>query len=179
MMIQKGHKKNAQERWEFINTLDEEYLKGGVILSEWCAFIVRSSDKAFGAGAFLASILTAVAGIETYLRSQGGQITRRTFSQLIDECSLDQTQIEDLHDLRRYRNRWVHVNDPWDDVSLIDEPEKHESELEDMAISAARLHNIMSKPSPAIGANVLTNEASWCSLRTNASNIDPFMHCDA
>jgi hypothetical protein len=137
--IQKAHSKSEQERWEFISTLDEEYLKGGVIISEWCIFIVRSADEAFGAGAFLASILTAVAGIETHLRSECDHNARRTFSQLIDECGLDQAKIEELHVLRRYRNRWVHVNDPWDDVSLIDEPEKHERELEDMAIFAARL----------------------------------------
>lgn len=137
MKTRKVHSTN--ERWELIHALDEEYLIGGVILSEWCTFIVRSSDEAFGAGAFLASILTAVAGIETHLRSQGGQIAGRTFCQLIDESGCDQTRIEELHALRRYRNRWVHVNDPWDDASLIDEPEKHESELEDMAIFAARL----------------------------------------
>jgi hypothetical protein len=131
--IQKAYSKNEEERWEFINALDEEYLKGGVILSEWCTFIVRSADEAFVAGAFLASILTAVASIETHLRSECGHNARRTFSQLIDACGLAQTMIEELHTLRRYRNRWVHVNDPWDDSSLIDEPEKHERELEDMA----------------------------------------------
>jgi hypothetical protein len=123
---------NEAARWEFINTLDEEHLKGGVILSEWCTFIVRSTDDAFVAGAFLASILT-------YLRSEDGQNTRQTLAQLIDGSRLDQTHVAELHSLRRYRNRWVHVNEPWDDASLINAPEKQEEELKVMAIFAARL----------------------------------------
>lgn len=46
---------------------------------------------------------------------------------------------EDLHNLRRYRNRWVHVDDPWDDDLLRSTPEKVEEELEEMALVAARL----------------------------------------
>lgn len=131
--------KSETARWEFISSLDEEYLKGGVILSEWCTFIVRSADAAFGAGAFLASILTAVAGIETYLRAERGQNSHQTLVQLIDESGLDQTHVAELHSLRRYRNRWVHVNAPCNDASLIDDPEVHGAELEDMANFATRL----------------------------------------
>ena len=59
---------NEDERWDFLVQLDEELLKGGVILSEWCSFIVREADTAFAKRAHLASILVAVSGIETYLR---------------------------------------------------------------------------------------------------------------
>jgi len=99
--------------------LDEEYLRSGLILSEWCSFIVRSANEAFAAGAFWASILTAVAGFETYLRSEGEQSSHQTLAQLIDESGLDQPHVADLHALRRYRNRWTHVNDPWDDAALL------------------------------------------------------------
>ena len=126
-------------RWDLLNALDDEFLKGGVIISEWCAFIVRSADAAFVAGAFLASILTAVAGIETYLRSEGSRGSRQTFAQLIDESGLRQPHIVELHVLRQYRNRWVHVNDPWDDSALLDNPEEHEEKLEEMALFASRL----------------------------------------
>jgi hypothetical protein len=57
---------NHDERWNYLVVLDAEMLKGGVILSEWCSFIVREADTAFANGANLASILTAVFGIETY-----------------------------------------------------------------------------------------------------------------
>ena len=58
---------NRDERWKYLAALDDELLKGGVILSEWCSFIVREADTAFAEGANLASILTAVSGIETYV----------------------------------------------------------------------------------------------------------------
>lgn len=132
-------RKREAERWNLINTLDEEYIKGGLILSEWCVFIVRSADEAFAAGAFLASILTAVAGIETHLRSDGGQNSRQTLAQMIDKSGFDQAHVAELHVLRRYRNRWVHVNDPWDDAALLDKPKNHEGKLEEMAFFAARL----------------------------------------
>jgi len=48
---------NKDERWKHLVALDEELLKGGVILSEWCSFIVREADSAFVHGAHLASIL--------------------------------------------------------------------------------------------------------------------------
>ena len=65
-----------EDRWKFLTDLDDEILKGGVILSEWCSFIVRETDLAFVAGAHLATIITATAGIETYLRSEyGGEDT--------------------------------------------------------------------------------------------------------
>jgi hypothetical protein len=57
-------------REQLLLQLDEQFLKGGVVLSEWCAFIVRESDRAFAAGNYLPTILTAVAGIETTLRAE-------------------------------------------------------------------------------------------------------------
>jgi len=90
------------EKWEYLVSLDETLLKGGVILSEWATFLIEDADMAFVAGAHLASIITSLAGVET-------------------------------HVLRKYRNKWVHVADPWDDDALLKSPEEHEAELEEMA----------------------------------------------
>lgn len=57
---------DADARWQHLIKLDDDLLKGGVMLSEWCAFIVRDVDTAFSAGAHLGCILTAVAAIETH-----------------------------------------------------------------------------------------------------------------
>ena len=108
------------------------------MLPEWCAFIVREADTAFVGGAHLASILTAVAGIETFLRSEANDGARRTFAELIDTVVIDPELKNDLHSLRRYRNKWVHVNDPWEDAALLSDPETMEAELEAMAFFAAR-----------------------------------------
>lgn len=129
---------NEEERWDHLIALDEELLKGGVILSEWCTFIVRESDTAFARGAFLASILTAVSGIETYLRSEYDNNERKNLYDLINQASIEDELKQDLHTLRKYRNKWVHVNDPWNDENLIESPEEFEKELEQMAFFAAR-----------------------------------------
>jgi hypothetical protein len=130
---------NESERWSHLAALDEELLKGGVILSEWCSLIVREADTAFAKGAHLASILTAVAGIETYFRSEYSKTTKDRLFKLIDESPIDDGLKSDLHKLRKYRNKWVHVDDPWDDSSLLESPENHERELEEMAFFAVRL----------------------------------------
>jgi hypothetical protein len=114
-------------------------LRGGVVLSEWCGFIIREADTAFVNGAHLASILTAVSGIETYLRSEYAQTKKDHLFKLIDESPIDDNLKSDLQILRKYRNKWVHVDDPWDDKSLLESPLDHERELEEMAFIAARL----------------------------------------
>jgi len=131
-------KMNEQSRWEFINGLDEDLLKGGVILSEWCSFIVREADLAFAKGADLASILTATSGIETYLRSEHAETQKERFCESIDLARLDPQLTETLHKLRKYRNKWVHVSDPWDDAKILDHPNQYEQELEEIALLATR-----------------------------------------
>jgi len=56
------------ERRAFIFALDEELLKGGIILSEWTTFLAKDAEGALCLGAYLASILTAAAAIESHLR---------------------------------------------------------------------------------------------------------------
>jgi hypothetical protein len=126
-----------QERWDYLLKLDEELLVGGVILSEWCSMIVREADTAYARGAHLASILTAVSGIETYLRSESGGRSRLV--ELIDEAPIPAELKTKLHELRRYRNKWVHVEEPWDDQPLLEHPERFEAELEQKAQFAARV----------------------------------------
>ena len=130
---------NRAERWSHLVALDEELLKGGVILSEWCSFIVRETDTAFVNGANLASILTAVSGIETYLRSEYAQNSKDSLFKLINESPLDDGLKSDLQRLQKYRNKWVHVDEPWNDGSLLNTQDAQEKELEKMAFLAARL----------------------------------------
>jgi hypothetical protein len=129
---------NQDQSWAQLIALDEELLKGGVILSEWCSFIVREADMAFAGGAHLASILTAVSGIETYLRSEHSETGKERLVELINCATIDGGLKDDLHMLRRYRNKWVHVDEPWNDESLLERPEEAEQELERMAFFAAR-----------------------------------------
>lgn len=130
--------KPGEDRWNYLVSLDEELLLGNVVLSEWAAFVVREADTAFALGADLASILTAVSAIETHLRAEYGNNSDR-LSQLIDRAAVDEELRNDLHDLRRYRNRWVHVDSPDQDSEVLESPERFEGELAFEAERAARL----------------------------------------
>lgn len=121
-----------EEKWQYLVDLDERLLKGGVMLSEWATFLIKDADLAFVSGANLASIITGLAGAETHLRGECGEKNQR-FVDLIDQSNLEEDLKRELHILRRYRNRWVHVADPWEDASLLEFPDKHEAELEEMA----------------------------------------------
>lgn len=130
---------SIEERWAFLVALDDEMICGGVILSEWCSFIVREADTAFANGMHLASILAAVSAIETYLRSEcAASKQRHSLAELIDNATINANLKGDLHLLRKYRNRWVHVGEPWSDSKLLEQPGVTERELEDMALFAAR-----------------------------------------
>lgn len=134
----KGSGMCSERRWAELLTLDDDLLKGGVVLSEWCARIVCDADTAYAAGAFLATILTAVSGIETYLRSEYPATGRPRLADLINAAELPRNLKADLHSLRCYRNRWVHVDTPDEDETLLADPESVDLELESMARFAAR-----------------------------------------
>ena len=121
-----------EEKWQYLVDLDKRLLKGGVMLSEWATFLIKDADAAFAAGAHLASIITGLAGVETHLRGENGGKNQR-FVELIDQSDLEDDLKWELHVLRKYRNSWVHVGDPWEDDSLLESSEKHEAELEEMA----------------------------------------------
>jgi hypothetical protein len=123
---------NTDERWNFLVRLDEELLKGGVMMSEWSAFLVRNADLAFVYEAHLACLLTAVAAIESHLRTESAEGNRRLF-ELIDSCDLDEELKAELHAIRRFRNSWVHVDSPWDDSKLLEKPNEPEQQLFEIA----------------------------------------------
>lgn len=126
------------ERWAHLVALDKELLKGSVILSEWCTFIVRDADTAFASGAHLAAILTAVSGVETHLRSEYSKTGRERLVELINSAEIDPGLKADLHALRKYRNKWVHVDSPWEDEEPLEHPKAIKGELEEMAFFAMR-----------------------------------------
>ena len=126
------------DRTALLLQLDDELLRGGVVLSEWCTFLIREADEAFEAGAYLASLLTAMAAIETFLRAEVHSGKKKRLVDLIEHSGLDLELIDTLNDLRLYRNRWVHTNDPWDDDEFLTSPEVIEQELESKAFAGVR-----------------------------------------
>ncbi|ALF56099.1 hypothetical protein ACX27_29815 [Nostoc piscinale CENA21] len=127
---------NEQEKWNYINTLEEELLLGGVILSEWSTFLAKDAELAFCSGANLAAILAAQAAIESHLRYvyfDPVQTKGWGLYHLIENAGLPNDLNNSLHKLRKYRNQWVHVEYPTQDDHLLEKPEYYEEELEEMA----------------------------------------------
>jgi hypothetical protein len=129
------------EKWDYINNLDEELLFGGVIISEWSTFIMRDADIAFCSGANLGAILASQAAIESHLRFEyfdSIETRNVSFFELIERARVPSDLKINLHRLRKYRNKWVHVNAPNEDSELLKRPEYYEKELEEMAIFSIR-----------------------------------------
>lgn len=130
---------DQHERHQLLVDLDKELLVGGVTLSEWCVHIVRECDVVFVAGADLATIITAAAGVETHLRAEYGGSERFSFAELIARAPIEPRLAERLHELRRYRNRWVHVAHPHLDASFSSDSPDIAQELQSWAIFAQRV----------------------------------------
>jgi hypothetical protein len=125
-----------QEKWDYILALDEELLQGGVILSEWSTFLARDAETAFCSGAHLAAILAAQAAVECHLRYEyldPAEAKGWGLCRMLDSVPLPADLKDELHSLRRFRNRWVHVEQPAQDEHLLQRPEYHEVELEEIA----------------------------------------------
>lgn len=133
---------NSNDRQNYITQLDDKLLMGGVMLSEWSTFLIRDADEAFCNGANLATILVSQAAVESHLRYEyvdNPATIKLSFYTLIEQSPLSSSLKTDLHKLRKYRNKWVHVNDPGEDKDLIERPEYYEQELEEMAVLAIRV----------------------------------------
>lgn len=130
----------TEERWDLLSEWEQELLLGGALLSEWSTFLMNDAQEAFCAGADLAALLAAQAAIECHLKYEYGDSKGSVrLVDLIDESPLPEQLKERLHELRKYRNRWVHVRDPHADETLLAHPEKHRAELAEMTTKAMRL----------------------------------------
>ncbi|KAB2919883.1 MAG: hypothetical protein F9K30_16845 [Dechloromonas sp.] len=122
---------STDEKWAYLVGLDDSLLMGGAMLSEYTSALVRSADLAFVGDAFLACIITSLAVIETHLRSEARTKEGRLVDLISSALIADDLKAE-LHILRKCRNRWVHVAEPWEDESC-EYTEESEAELEEVA----------------------------------------------
>jgi len=128
-----------EERERYLHDLDEELLKGSVLFSAWCHFLILESDTAFIKGAHLAALLTAMSGIEAQLRFDNAEPREQlTLAELINKSPFPESLKRELNELRRFRNGWVHVADPWDESLVLDleHPETLQQEFELWALRA-------------------------------------------
>lgn len=130
---------NRDERERYFVEQEDKLLRGGVSFSEWCTFISKSVYDAFVNGADLATVITSMACIETYFKTEDPKNKDKSLAQLINEASyLDEEEIVNLHLLRRYRNSWVHA-DRLDDTEILDDDTAFYAEAEEMAILSVKM----------------------------------------
>lgn len=130
---------NREDREKFFLEQEERLLVGGVVFSEWCTFISKSVYDAFINGADIATIITALACIEAYFRTDEIYKKNKKLQTLIDEYPfLDDDDRQQLHKLRKYRNRWVHINNI-DDSGVLMNKEVYLKEAEEMAFLSVKL----------------------------------------
>ena len=86
-------------------------------------FVVKDADIAFANGAFISSILVSLSAVGTHLRAEYGPTENNNLFNLIDGSPLKEELKSELQELRKVRNRWVHVNTPLNDEALIADSE--------------------------------------------------------
>ena len=128
---------NRNERECFWVAQEENHLLGGVAFSEWCTFISKSVYDAFVNGADLATVITSLACIETYFKTENMEDKNKSLAQ-IDESNFSKEDRNNLHLLRKYRNSWVH-SDRIDDKEILLDDTRFISEAEKMAILSVKM----------------------------------------
>lgn len=130
---------NREDREKFFIEQEERLLVGGAAFSEWCTFMSKSVYDAFINGADVATVITALACIETYFRTEDNFSRKKNLHTLIEEYPfLDDDERQQLHKLRKYRNRWVHMNSI-DDSGILMNEEVYLKEAEEMALLSVKL----------------------------------------
>lgn len=137
----------VEARWSFILSLDDALLKGGAITSAKTDLLVQNVDIAYCNGAPLAAIILATSAIEAHLRFDLQVDESTNLASLIDRSALGTSLIEDLHALRRERNRWVHPREEEGDDWIYDDVAGLRT-LDALARSAVRLVRLVLYDNP-------------------------------
>ena len=140
-----GH--GEEDRWAWLSDLDDDLLQGGVILSDQAIVLTRNADICFASGAFVACIVMCAATVETWLRGEGD---KGRFIDLVDASDFDTVTKSKMHALRRDRNRWVHVDDPWAETDLVEEYSAGDTVLEYQCKEALRLMRTVVYSNPSL-----------------------------
>ena len=127
---QRINKMNNRER--ILLNIQNEVLKGGICVQDWTTFQLENAYISYCAGANLSCIIMCQAAIESFMRDDE-QLSCRSFYDLIENCSYNLEIKKRLHQLRNYRNKWIHINEQ-DNEFII-----NEEELNNMALFSYRL----------------------------------------
>lgn len=138
----------AQDKWDYLVSLDEELLKGGATISPKATVLIQNVDIAYCSDAPIAAIVLAVAAMECHMRAEYGADSARGFKDVIDASDFNDDVRRDLHALRRERNRWVHARDEDDTDGWLNADMAGAEHLEPLARDAVRLLRLVVYDNP-------------------------------
>jgi len=125
---------SSLDKQAYIDELWNTELKGGIELSEYSTFLAKDAGIALVSGAFIAAIIVSCSAIESHLRFDGAQ--GRSLYELMTRVGFSQSLADEINKVRKFRNEWVHVNEPELDEKLLKNPEMIEKQCEEMAMLA-------------------------------------------
>lgn len=124
-----------EKRWDWCNQVWSEAERGaGNFVSEQASAISEDVQIAFCSGAWVSVIVLSVAVIDAQLREIEVPDFDGNTKQLIEDAKAN----PELQDLRKLRNKLVHV-DPSDPVVTLNDSEIYRHELESEARKAFKL----------------------------------------
>lgn len=126
----------SSERETYFGELLESELKGGIIISEYSAFLARDAEAAFVCGAFISTVIVCCSAIEAHIRFEGGQ--GNNLHGLMAHINVSEETLVEINAVRQFRNKWVHVRDPEMDERLQKECDVVVDECEAMARRALK-----------------------------------------
>ena len=98
--------------------------------SELAIKLLYDASEAYRSGLDIAALITAVATIETLLRIQNPGA--HSFAKLIEFSEFTAAEKSELNRLRKYRNKWVHVNQPMENDYCFDDEKAHGERISEM-----------------------------------------------
>lgn len=122
-----------EKREQILLQIQDEVLRGGICFDDLTSFQLENAYIAFCAGADLACLVMCQAALESYIKDDEN-IESNRFYDIIENCSYSDDIKQQLHHLRQYRNKWMHINIKKDTDFNIDE-----IELMQEAINAYKL----------------------------------------
>lgn len=97
-----------EKRKQILLQIQDEVLRGGICFDDLTSFQLENAYIAFCAGADLACLVMCQAALESYIKDDEN-IESNRFYDIVENSSYSDEIKQQLHHLRQYRNKWMHI----------------------------------------------------------------------
>lgn len=98
----------SDEKRAFIAQLDRSHRRGGVLMTDWAAYLMRAADEAYVRGKYRPCVVTSANAAESFLQYFYAGTKKVRLAYLIDEADLRDEVRRELRVLRRARREYLH-----------------------------------------------------------------------